>query len=96
MPLITPAQASDLLGIKAVTLYQQINRGTFYGPLFIKDDGLYFADKGDLLKYKKEYDDMKKKRNKSINVYFDDVEYARVKANAGTQTLTGYIRGRVL
>lgn len=96
MPLITPAQASDLLGIKAVTLYQQINRGTFYGPIFDKIDGLYFADKGDLLKYKKEYDDMKKKRNRSITVHFDDVEYARVKANAGTQALGSYVRGRVL
>jgi hypothetical protein len=46
MSLITPAQASEILGIKSVTLYQQIHRGTFYGPLFIKDDGLYFADKG--------------------------------------------------
>jgi hypothetical protein len=96
MPLITPAQASEILGIKSVTIYQQINRGTFYGPIFDKIDGLYFADKGDLLKYKKEYDDMKKIRNKSISVFFDDIEYARVKANAGTQTLTGYIRGRVL
>ena len=96
MSLITPAQASDLLGIKAVTLYQQISRGTFYGSLFIKDDGFYFADKGDLLKYKKEYDDMKKTRNRSITVPFDDIEYARVKANAGTQTLGSYIRGRVL
>ena len=68
MPLITPAQASDLLGIKAVTIYQQIHRGTFYGPIFDKIDGLYFAEKGDLLKYKKEYDDMKKKRNRSIKI----------------------------
>ena len=96
MPLITPAQASDLLGIKAVTIYQQIHRGTFYGPIFDKIDGLYFAEKGDLLKYKKEYDDMKKKRNRSITVHFDDVEYARVKVNAGTQALGSYIRGRVL
>jgi len=96
MPLITPAQASNLLGIKAVTIYQQIHRGTFYGPIFDKIDGLYFAEKGDLLKYKKEYDDMKKKRNRSITVNFDDVEYARVKANAGTQALGSYVRGRVL
>ena len=96
MPLITPAQASEILGIKSVTLYQQIHRGTFYGPLFIKDDGFYFADKGDLLKYKKEYDDMKKKRNRSITVHFDNIEYARVKANAGTQTVGSYVRGRVL
>jgi hypothetical protein len=96
MSLITPAQASEILGIKSVTLYQQINRGTFYGPLFFKDDGLYFADIRDLLKYKKEYDDMKKTRNRSITVPFDDIEYARVKANAGAQTLGSYVRGRVL
>jgi hypothetical protein len=96
MSLVTPAQASELLGVKAVTIYQQIHRKSFYGPFFDKIDGFYYAKEIDLVTYKKEYEDIHKKRCKNVTVPFDDVEFARIKANAGGKSLGSYIRGRVL
>ena len=78
------------LGMKEMTLRQQIYRGVHYGPFFDVVDGEQMADLEDLVEYVPPL-----KRHK-VGVRFDDVELARLKANAAGRPLAQYIRGRVL
>ena len=91
MSLIDVKDAAERLGMKEDTLRHQIHRGVRYGKLFKFVDGKQVIDLSDLTGYSK-----KKPRLKKIGVRFNDVELARLKANAGGQDLAGYIRGRVL
>jgi len=91
MSLIDVKDAADRLGMKEDTLRHQIHRGVRYGQFFEVVDGKQVIGLGDLIGCIK-----KKPRLKKIGVRFNDVELARLKANAGGQDLAGYIRGRVL
>jgi len=81
------------LGMKEMTLRQQIYRGVHYGPFFDLVDGEQMADLEDLVEY---VTPEKYSRDTKIGVRFNDVELARLKANANGRPLATYIRGRVL
>ena len=81
------------LGMKEMTLRQQIYRGVHYGPFFDIVDGEQMADIEDLVEY---VPTEKYSRDTKIGVRFNEVELARLKANASGAPLTTYIRGRVL
>ena len=81
------------LGMKEMTLRQQIYRGVHYGPFFDMVEGEQMADLEDLVEY---VPTEKYSRDTKIGVRFNDVELARLKANANGKPLATYIRGRVL
>ena len=87
--------AAERLGMKEATLRTQIYRGVHYGPFFDFDivDGAQVADLEDLVDY---VAPEKYSRGTKIGVRFNDVELARLKANANGKPLATYIRGRVL
>ena len=81
------------LGMKEMTLRQQIYRGVHYGPFFDMADGEQMADLEDLVEY---VPTEKYSRDVKIGVRFNEVELARLKVNANGRPLATYIRGRVL
>ena len=85
--------AAERLGMKEMTLRQQIYRGVHYGPFFDLVGGEQMADLEDLVEY---VQTEKYSRGTKIGVRFNDVELARLKANAAGRPLATYIRGRVL
>ena len=85
--------AAERLGMKEMTLRQQIYRGVHYGPFFDFVDGEQMADLEDLVEY---VPTEKYSRDVKIGVRFNEVELARLKANAAGRPLATYIRGRVL
>ena len=88
--LVSVKQAAEKLGIKEMTLRQQIHRGVHYGPFFDWVEGEQMAELEDLVEY-----DYAPKVHK-VGVRFSEVERARLKANAGGKPLAVYIRERVL
>jgi hypothetical protein len=82
------------LGMKEATLRTQIYRGVHYGPFFDLVDGEQMADLEDLIDYVRPEPPLYKVHK--IGVRFDDIELARLKANANGRPLATYIRGRVL
>ena len=81
------------LGMKEATLRTQIYRGVHYGPFFDLVDGEQMADMEDLVEY---VPTEKYSRDVKIGVRFNEIELARLKANANGKPLATYIRGRVL
>ena len=82
------------LGMKESSLRTQIYRGVDYGQFFDNVDGDQMADLEDLVDYVRPEPPLSKIHK--IGVRFDDVELARLKANASGAPLAQYIRGRVL
>ena len=91
--IVSVKTAALELGMKEMTLRQQIYRGVHYGPFFDVVDGEQMADLEDLVEY---VPTEKYSRDTKIGVRFNEVELARLKANANGRPLATYIRGRVL
>ena len=81
------------LGMKEMTLRQQIYRGVHYGPFFDMVEGEQMADLEDLVEY---VPTERYSRDTKIGVRFNEVELARLKANANGRPLAQYIRERIL
>ena len=90
---ISVKNAAQRLGMKEDTLRHQIHRGVYYGPFFDVVDGEQMADLEDLVEYTPPD---RYSRDVKIGVRFNEIELARLKANAGGAPLAKYIRGRVL
>jgi hypothetical protein len=98
--LLTVKQASAFVGVPIQTLYQQIHRGTYYGPLFSRVEEEFKADSLKLNIMKKEMDKLAARKRPasetSITVPMTHKEKDFIKKKAGALPMSEFIRRRCL
>lgn len=92
---ITIKECAEIVGLTKAAIHQQYHRGTSYGSLFEKVDGVLLAEKTDI-EYMLEQRGPRVQRDYYIKVPVSKDEKAMLEKLKGSKHMTEYLRSRFL